>query len=377
MRLVRLAALAVAVCPWVGAQFGIPRVPDVVVVGQFRTPLGAGQVLKNLDAFYQEQVGRGVDEVLPEIAPGIRYEVWHDMWMYWSSESGQLTVTMKRPTEAGTVVLAKGWMLQIAGRGAGNATLGFREEPPMQYAAGQIYGSRKELAKVLEDQPEFRLVPTWQHAGLMVSVTRLARVTLAPAGMRGVHRFRAGAETLEAARQLAAKVSRIRNEACVCAAYSEAGEVEEDLHRQAVDRSAGMTSTAQAGLVLLAVDPEHIEDSLRAEPANQKRLEAARGWYGVNYRIEAPYKRVTVRWSELVGYERGSGKFTAERKLGENSADGVRPAAGGRLLDLRIHLEPLKPGAYRIAIEGATDSGAKVAVDQRDYWFNGEFFDEL
>jgi hypothetical protein len=377
MRLVRLLAAAAAGCLGLAAQFGVPPAPDVVLVGEFRTALPEAQVLASLDAYYQEQVGRKLDAVLPEIAPGVRYEVWHDMWMYLASRSGQLTVTMKRPGGGSTVVLAKGWMLQLAGRVAGDAPVRFEQLPAMRYAEGDIYGSRTELARVLEDEPEFRAVRTWQHAGLMVSVSRLARVTLAPAGHRGIHHFTAGAETLEAARQLAAKVSRIRGDACVCAVYSEAGEVTEDLHRQAVDKSADMTSTTAAGMVLLEVDPKHIEDSLRAEPANQKRLAAAAGWYGVKYRIEAPYARVTIRWSELEGYTRGSGKFTGERPVGASSTADVKPTGAGKLVESRVRMEPLKPGAYRIAIEGETAGGAKVAIDQRDFWFDGIFFDEL
>lgn len=377
MRLARLLAIAAAGCCGAAAQFGIPRPPDVVLSGEFRTPLPEARVLAGLDGYYQEQVGRKLDAVLPEIAPHIRYEAWHDMWVYFAAEGGQLTVTMKRPTEAATEVLAKGWMLQMAGRAADDPEVRFQELPPMRYAEGDIYGSRRELVKVLEDRGEFRLVPTWQHAGLMVSVSRLARVVLAPAGTRGIHHFTAGAETLEAARRLAADVSRLRGEACVCAAYSEAGELEADLHRQALDKSVDMNSAAPAGLVLLEVDPKHIEDSLRLDPANQKRLAAAAGWYGVKYRIEAPYAAVTIRWSALDGYVRGSGAFTAQRVLGTAPAANVKPAGAGKLLEQRIRLQALKPGAYRIAIEGETASGVKVAIDERDFWFDGQFFDEL
>ncbi len=377
MRPTRLLAWATVACLPLCAQFGTPAAPDVVLAGEFHTAIPAAQVLANLDSYYQEQVGRKLEAVLPEIAPGERYEVWRDMWVYFAGGDGQLTVTMKRPTEASTETLAKGWMLQFAARAAQDAAVTFQELPPMRNAGGAIYGSRRELARMLEDEPEFRAVPTWQHAGLMVSVSRLARVTLGDPGPKGAHPFTAGAPTAEAAKQLAAKVGRLRTEACVCAVYSESAEVGSDLRRLAEDKSVNISSTAVPGLVMLDGDPKQIETALRADPVNQRRLAAVSGWYDVKYRIEASYTRVTIRWSELAGYARPGGTFTAARELGSSTAAAVKPAGPGRFLESRIKLAPLKPGAYRISIEGETAGGAKAAIDRRDYWFDGELFDEL
>ncbi|MDE3165238.1 MAG: hypothetical protein KGN36_05485, partial [Acidobacteriota bacterium] len=210
MGLTRLLAWAIAACLPLCAQFGTPPAPDVVLTGEFHTAIPAAQVLANLDAYYQEQLGRKLETVLPEIAPGERYEVWRDMWVFLAGGDAQLTVTMKRPTEASTEVLAKGWMLQLAARAAQDAAVTFQELPPMRYVGGAIYGSRKELARVLEDEPEFHAVPTWQHAGLMVSVSRLARVSLGDPGPKGARPFTAGAPTAEGAKELAAKVGRLR-----------------------------------------------------------------------------------------------------------------------------------------------------------------------
>ena len=88
--------------------------------------------------------------------------------------------------------------------------------------------------------------------------------------------------------------------------------------------------------------------------------------------------RVTVRWVELAGYSRATGKFEAEHPLGASSVANVKAATqAGPPLNARTRLEPLKPGAYRVTLEGETASGQTARIDQRDFWFDGKTFEEL
>jgi hypothetical protein len=52
------------------------------------------------------------------------------------------------------------------------------------------------------------------------------------------------------------------------------------------------------------------------------------------------------------------------------------PIPAGTQSTGRLKLSTLKPGAYRIALEGET-AGSAVAIDHRDYWFDGKAFEEL
>ena len=116
---------------------------------------------------------------------------------------------------------------------------------------------------------------------------------------------------------------------------------------------------------------------MRADPAMKKRLAAASGWLAIRYRVDKPFAKVKIRWSELTGYSREEGKFEAERPLGSSTAVNVRPAApASAQITGRTKLEPLKPGAYRVVLEGET-SGQKVPIDRRDYWFDGKIFEEI
>ncbi len=74
-----------------------------------------------------------------------------------------------------------------------------------------------------------QLLATWQHAGLMVSASPLILITLAPAGRHGARQFTVKAETAAAARQLTAKITAALKKPCVCAAYSETAELEQEL----------------------------------------------------------------------------------------------------------------------------------------------------
>jgi hypothetical protein len=37
----------------------------------------------------------------------------------------------------------------------------------------------------------------------------------------------------------------------------------------------------------------------------------------------------------------------------------------------------LKPGAYRVRLEGEDAAGQKGRIDERTYWFDGRTFEEL
>ena len=126
------------------------------------------------------------------------------------------------------------------------------------------------------------------------------------------------------------------------------------------------------------LDPKMIEDKMRSEPETRKRLAAADGWFAVKYRVDKAYSKVNLRWTELTGYSRETGKFERESPVGSIAvANGKASVPAGAQSTGRLRLGTLKPGAYRITIEGETAPGATVAIDRRDYWFDGKFFEEL
>ena len=61
------------------------------------------------------------------------------------------------------------------------------------------------------------------------------------------------------------------------------------------------------------MDPKLIEMKLRADPEMSKRVLAAQGQYDIRFRIDKPYRKVVVTWTELVGYSRADGKHEGER----------------------------------------------------------------
>jgi hypothetical protein len=159
--------------------------------------------------------------------------------------------------------------------------------------------------------------------------------------------------------------------------YSESVELDEEVRRSARERAEDPGVTAQQ-VYLRQMDPKLVEEKLRSEPEMQRRMAAATGYYDIRYRLDNAYAKVNIRWTELSGYSREDGKFEAERPRGQSSAPGSKmPSQAGVPLTGRTKLEPLKPGAYRIAIEGETTAGQKVRIDERDYWFDGKTFEEL
>lgn len=378
MGFLRAFATAALFASLLRAQFSSTPVPDVLLVGRFHTPMAYEAVLQKLDDYYQEQVGRPLAAALPRIAPQTHYETWHDMWVSFVPEGSTLSVTLKRQTSASMTTIVKGWMLQIAGRVEGEMPPKFEELPGLRSAQGQVYASRRDLASALSDQASLQSLASWQYAGLLVSSSPMMRVTLESAGQLGAHRFSVLAETTMAARQLATRIGSAMARPCVCSAYSETAELDEELRRSAIEKSEDVNGASQR-IYFSRTDPKILEQQQRAEPETQQRLAAALGWVGVKYRIERPYAKVHIRWTELTGYQRENGKFEAERPLGESTAPNVKmPATAGAQLTGRTKLNnPLKPGAYRILLEGENAAGEKVRIDCRDYWFDGKTFEEI
>lgn len=371
-----MALVTAAMCLQVAAQFGAPS-PDVLLVARFHTALSYDAALGKLDDYYQEQVGRKLASALPKIGEGAHYDTWHDMWVFFTPAEGGLNVTMKRPTDSATALIAKGWILQMAGRSGGDAPV-FEELPSMRSVESNISASRREVARALGEQSSFRLLESHEHAGLLVSVAPFIRITLDQGSARGVYHATVIAETLPAARQLSAKLGAAATMACVCAVYSEIADLDAGLHREAVEKSEDVNATTVQKIYMAQMDPKAIEDKLRSDPEMRRRLAASEGWFAIKYRVDKAYPRVNIRWTELAGYSRETGKFESEQPVGLVAVTNVKaPVPAGAQSTGRLKLGTLKPGAYRIAIEGEPAGGATVGIDRRDYWFDGKAFEEL
>ena len=109
----------------------------------------------------------------------------------------------------------------------------------------------------------------------------------------------------------------------------------------------------------------------------QKRVAAAHGSYGIRYRVDKPYRKITLTWSELTGYSPATGKYDAQRELAQVSlANARRPPLGSPPATARIHLDLTKPGAYRLLLEGEGLTGEAASRDECIYWFDGKTFEE-
>ena len=223
-----------------------------------------------------------------------------------------------------------------------------------------------------------KALPTWEHSGLIVSADPMIVVVLAPAGLHGIHHLTVTAENLAATRQLLARLTAGLAKPGICAAYSESVEIDDEIRRSAREKADDTGGDTARKIYLSFSNPQAIEDGIRAEPEMRKRIAASAGYYDVKVRVDKPYMKTTVRWTELAGYSREDGKFQSERPLGQSSASGPKTTAPAAApLNARTKLEPLKPGAYRIAVEGETGAGRKVNIDERDFWFDGKTFEEL
>jgi hypothetical protein len=62
--------------------------------------------------------------------------------------------------------------------------------------------------------------------------------------------------------------------------------------------------------------------------------------------------------------------------VGQVSIPNVRKPVQGATPIARVHLQPLKPGAYRVRLEGEGPTGETAKIDERIYWFDGKAFEE-
>jgi hypothetical protein len=375
-------ALALALAGWRAMGRAQPLVtppgPDAVLSTRFLTPLTYEAALARLDSYYEEQVGRKLPVAFPEIAPHRHFEVWHDMWVFFDAAGGQTAVTLKRPTEGIAGRLVKSWMLELAGRVEAAMPLEFKEEPPLHAVAGDIFASRNDLSRALQTETSMQSVATWEHAGMMVSAAPLTWVVLASAGLHGVHRVTVAAQSAAAAKQLLAKLMQGVVKPGICAAYSEEVELDREVRGLAGGESAERGVMASQAVSIPNMDEKHLEDKVRAEPEMVKRSAAALGHYAIRFRVDKSYRNVTVSWTELAGYARATGKYAFERALGQSALPNPKaPPQAGSPLTARTKLPILKPGAYRIRLQGEDAAGQAGKIDERIYWFDGKTFEEL
>ncbi len=179
-----------------------------------------------------------------------------------------------------------------------------------------------------------KVLHTWQHAGLIVSASPLTSVTLAPAGVHGIHHVTVTAETAATAKALWARIQQGVLKPGIFAAYSEETEIDQEIHNAAQGRADTAGATAAHAIYIPQMDPKLIESRLRADPEMMKRTAAAQGQYDVRFRIDKPYRKVVVKWIELTGYSRTDGKAQGERALGQTAIAAPRmpPQAGAQLV---------------------------------------------
>ena len=376
--LVLALALGSWMAPGWAQPLSVPAEQNAVLSTRFATPLSYEAAVARLGSYYEEQVGRSLPVAFPEIAPHRHFEVWHDMWVFFDPAGGQTMVTLQRPTEGTASLLVKSWMLDLAGRLAASLPLEFKAEPPLHEVEGEICASRSDLARALGAETFMKPVATWQHAGLMVSAAPLAWVVMAPAAQRGVHRVMVAAESAAAAKQLLAELMQGVWKPGIYAAYSEEVELDQEVRDLASGKSAAAGVTASPAVYIPNIGEKHLEDRVRAEPEMVKRSAAAQGQYAVRFRVDKRYRQVTVSWSELAGYARATGKYQAERALGQSALPTPKlPRQAGDPLTARTRLPILKPGAYRVRLEAEDAAGQTTRIGERTYWFDGKAFEEL
>jgi hypothetical protein len=373
--------LVMALCSWVGvghAQMPVSApAPNTILSTRFLTPLTYEAALARLGSYYEEQVGRKLDVALPEIAPRRHFEVWHDMWMFFDAANGQTAVTLKRPTGGIAGLLIKSWMLEVAGRLDAALPLEFKEEAGLHEAAADIYASRSDLARALAAEPSMKLIATWEHAGLMVSAAPLTWVVMAPTGQHGAHRVTVAAASVSTPKPLLSKLMQGAVRPGICGAYSEEVELDQEVRDLANGKSAEAGVNASQAVYIPNIDEKFLQDRVRAEPEMVKRSAAAQGQYDIRFRVDRNYRKVTVNWAELAGYARATGKYEAERELGQSMLPNQKPSPQpGVPLTARTKLPGLKPGAYRVRLDGEDASGQAARIDERTYWFDGKTFEE-
>jgi hypothetical protein len=269
-------------------------------------------------------------------------------------------------------------MLDLAGRLDAAMPLEFQEEPPLREVEADIEASRSDLARTLGTTASMRPIPTWEHAGMLVSASPLTWVVLAPAGLHGVHHVTVAAESAAAAKQLLAKLMQGILRPGIYAVYSEEVELDQEVRNLASGKAAAATATSSQGVYIPNMDEKYLEGKVRAEPEMVKRSAAALGQYTVRFRVDKSYRKVTVSWMELAGYARATGRFNGERALGQSAlANPKLPPQGGSPITAHTKLPKLATGAYCVRLEGEDAAGQAGKIDERSYWFDGKTFEEL
>jgi hypothetical protein len=356
----------------------MPAAPNTLLSTSFATPLTYEAALARLGSYYEEQVGRKLPAALPEIAPHWHFEVWHDMWVFFDPANGRTAVTIKRPTEGINTRLVKSWMVDLAGRLEAVMPLEFKEEPPLREAQGEVCASRTDVARALGTGTSMKAVATWEHSGLVVSASPLAWVVMTPTGLHGVHHVTAAADSAAAAKQLLEKLMRGIVKPGICAAYYEEADLDQEVRDLAGGKSAAADVNLSQAIAIPNMDDKYLESRVRTQPEMVKRTAAAHGQVAIRFRLEKSYHKVTVSWMELAGYTRDTGKFEAERALGQSALLNPKPPVpAGNPLTARTKLPALETGAYRVRLEGEDSAGQAARIDERTYWFDGKTFEEL
>jgi hypothetical protein len=364
--------------PFTVAPAVAPAPKIVLLTTRFRAPLNTAAVLDRLDRYYDEQVGRKLALVLPEISTNHRYDIWHDMWVDFEPLEGATAITLKRPTSADSSRLAKGWMLELAGRLEAPLPLEFHESATMSSMGGDLWASTRDAAKAFDPALALRSLPTWQHAGLLAGSSPLAAIEFAPSALQGIHHVTITSETAGTTRQIWAALQRAAGKPCICSAWSEEAQLDDEVRSSVRLKSDTLAVSASNTLFVPNLNSTRMEQKLREDPEMHNRILAAQGQYSIKYRLDHAYRKATVSWVELTSYNKTDGKFNGERPVGESILATPRMAPPSAAPSTaRTKLPRLAPGAYRVRLDAADAAGHIARVDERTYWFDGKVFEEM
>jgi hypothetical protein len=381
--LLRIAVVPLAIMALTdraAAQAVIPLGPvtQELVTTQFRTPLTYEAALAKLTAYYDEQLARKLEVAFPEIGPRQHYETWHDMWVYFGPETENVTVTMKRGSDNVTNRLVKNWMLTFAGRLGAQIPIEYKELLAPVTSETDIYATPKDLSSLMKSLSGTKSIRTWQHLALIVSASPMSSIAMESVGLHGVHHIKLTAENASSMKQLTAALNQGLARPCVCGVYSEMAELNVEIANEAIGTTSIIGAHSTGVVYTPDLTQKHQEDVVRTRPEMKRRIDEATGYYDVRFRPDKAYARVTITWTELIGYKRETGKFEGERAAGRSVVTNVRPpTAGAPPLNARIKLGEQKPGAYRIRLEGDVPGGQPARIDEGIFWFDGKVFEEL
>jgi hypothetical protein len=186
------------------------------------------------------------------------------------------------------------------------------------------------------------------------------------------------ASSAAVAKPIFSKLMQAASRPGMCAAYSEEVELDREVRELASGKSAEAGVNAAQAVFIPNIDEKFLQDRVRAEPEMVKRSAAAQGQYDIRFRVDKSYRKVTVSWVELAGYARATGKYETERELGQSTLPNTKPSPQPAMpLTARTKLPELKPGAYRVRLDGEDVADQSVRIDERTYWFDGKTFEEL